>query len=1118
MKIRLHTVTTIFMSTIGILTACEDGWVEFRECCYFYSGFNSDPKKNEENNQPDTSIKASSDTHSSYGHPAVMSYTEAQAECARKGSQLPSLSTTEETEFIDSLIADPNSIVWIGNTFEALNGRGEDSQERHSKKLQLSSAMDKTAASSPETSCAFMNSTRKRITFTNICEKQHFYICMKPKQRGRENKSRQKRYYPYPLFGYEQRIRFAPHSDGHGFQHPFFRRPPLFQSRFSSPFARHPIEEEESPNIFQQRVTTKPPLILPLLQNVQHRLGLLRPGKGNPLALEEPARTLGFNPLLSDEPRPSSKEKDSVLINPSATLLARPQPQGLGSESEHTTNTSTSTHTAQTPSSPTEAKATLTFKKQSQITTSKGSTCREDEVFYSTSCYAMPDPMHKFDFESAFLSCQENNGKLIIINNDAEEAFLAKLTKNTSMSFWVGLRNNSDIRAARLQWIDGTPVISPEKYTANGESEGQCMSVANTGNESLTWTLKDCAENLTYVCEREERPVVRLAEGCLEGWEDARSRCYKVFSKPASWTESERHCTTFGAHLASAGSVEEEDILRRLSQSTFVSDFFSSVWIGLEISSESNYSWTDNTPRGYLNWAEGQPDFHQAKEHCGSATRASFTIHDSPCSAFLPFICEATPGSMVVTKQLPQKKPNSTCEDDPSWLLFNKHCYKIIPSDDNAGDTWFESRRLCREIGGELASIHTVEENYWLQSQVHSVRDNVLWIGGLAYWGSGYEWADGTAFDYSNWAKGEPNNYYDQEDCIALYTRDFGYWNDQNCGHKQGRICKRALWTMHGPQVTTPVPEGNCPEGWIHTGIKCLKFFKAMVTFDIARKACKKLSGRAELASISSVKEQAYVTAALGELKMNMWLGLRYEQGFHWLDQSALTYTNWAQGEPNSKRENLNQGWLNEDRNENCVNTHISNLAGQWNDINCEALNGYICQITPDSSQPSSNPFQTCSPPFDNYIRYNNKCYRVEATVKTWKEAEMTCRNEGGHLASAANKAESSWLWVLAQQYSLENPWTGCNNLADPKVFQWSDAWPTLYTQWGKGEPNISSANHSCSTLNSETGLWFLENCDEERNFICKYTPETPLHPTHPLEEPVLLTVGWTLVGAPVIT
>ncbi|XP_068210370.1 macrophage mannose receptor 1-like isoform X2 [Palaemon carinicauda] len=931
------------------------------------------------------------------------------------------------------------------------------------------------------------------IIFTNICQKQRFYLCVKSNEQGRGKlcekcKSRQKRYYLNPqknLLTHESWMKYGP---------PFFGIP--FQSRFSRPFEGHEIRKEQPPDILQTKPRPIPPFFQPWLQNVQHRLGSQRPLKEYLLSPKGSAQTLGHNPLLSDEPILALKEKYSELLNPPVatigselpTPLDSARPQGMNLQD---TNASIST-------SAFTANVTLPIEKPPSIIAMKGTKCHENEIYYSGSCYTKPEVNETLDFGDALLQCQEYNSKLIIINNDEEESFIAKLTQSTNMSVWIGLRNTTRIPVPQFQWVDGTIATFPDKNITNGNSEGHCMSVASSGNESLIWRLKDCSENLTYICERDERPILHLKDGCLEGWEHAGNRCYKVFSKPASWIDSERHCTTFGAHLASAGSVDEEDILRRLSQSTFVSDFFSSVWIGLEITSESNFSWTDNTPKGYLNWAEGQPDFHQAKEHCGSATRASFRIHDSPCNAFLPFICEAAQGSMVITKNLPQRKPNRTCEDDPSWLLYNNHCYKIFPSDDDSGQTWYESRRLCREIGGELASIHNVEENYWLQSQVHSVKDNVLWIGGFAYFRSGYEWADETPFDYSNWAKGEPNNHYDQEDCIAFYTRSFGYWNDQNCGHKQGRICKRAFGTMHSPHVTTPVPEGNCPEGWIHTGIKCLKFFKAMATFDNARSACKNMTNRGELASISSLKEQAYVTAALGELKINMWLGLRYAQGFHWLDQSALTFTNWAQGEPNSRGESLTQSWLNEDRNENCVNTHISNLAGQWNDINCELLNGYICQTSPDSSRPSSNPFPKCSPPFESYVKYDNKCYWAETGVKTWKEAELSCINEGGHLASAANKAESSWLWVLAQQYNLENPWIGCNNLEDAKVFRWSDTWPMLYTEWGKGEPVIGSTNHSCATLNSENGLWFLENCEVERNFICKYnsesspTPDTP--------------------------
>ena len=51
-----------------------------------------------------------------------------------------------------------------------------------------------------------------------------------------------------------------------------------------------------------------------------------------------------------------------------------------------------------------------------------------------------------------------------------------------------------------------------------------------------------------------------------------------------------------------------------------------------------------------------------------------------------------------------------------------------------------------------------------------------------------------------------------------MYTNNQGYWNDQNCGHTAGRICKRQEGVTLPPPKTTKVPDGHCTEGWLHTG------------------------------------------------------------------------------------------------------------------------------------------------------------------------------------------------------------------------------------------------------------------------------------------------------------
>ena len=52
----------------------------------------------------------------------------------------------------------------------------------------------------------------------------------------------------------------------------------------------------------------------------------------------------------------------------------------------------------------------------------------------------------------------------------------------------------------------------------------------------------------------------------------------------------------------------------------------------------------------------------------------------------------------------------------------------------------------------------------------------------------------------------------------------------------------------------------------------------------------------------------AYLTAAMVTLNQNMWIGMRYESGFMWVDQTRVSYTNWGPYEPNGGLGVVRQG------------------------------------------------------------------------------------------------------------------------------------------------------------------------------------------------------------------
>jgi hypothetical protein len=102
---------------------------------------------------------------------------------------------------------------------------------------------------------------------------------------------------------------------------------------------------------------------------------------------------------------------------------------------------------------------------------------------------------------------------------------------------------------------------------------------------------------------------------------------------------------------------------------------------------------------------------------------------------------------------------------------------------------WVAHRAACQALGGDLASIHSAAENAAVLAVIP--QSAAPWIGATDAVSEGtWRWSDGTPWDYSNWAPGEPNDEGGNEDCALLYAS--GAWNDGQCPvSDRGAVCRR---------------------------------------------------------------------------------------------------------------------------------------------------------------------------------------------------------------------------------------------------------------------------------------------------------------------------------------
>ncbi|XP_054466395.1 type-2 ice-structuring protein-like [Anoplopoma fimbria] len=125
-----------------------------------------------------------------------------------------------------------------------------------------------------------------------------------------------------------------------------------------------------------------------------------------------------------------------------------------------------------------------------------------------------------------------------------------------------------------------------------------------------------------------------------------------------------------------------------------------------------------------------------------------------------------------------------SCPD--GWNENNGRCFKFEPR----LLTWAEAEKNCQSMKGNLASVHSMEEDQFLQAMIRSQTSNNPdnWIGGsdcqqVNIW----LWSDGSVFSFSFWCLGEPQG--DIQGCIPMNHGAGTCWDDQQCSSYNPSVC-----------------------------------------------------------------------------------------------------------------------------------------------------------------------------------------------------------------------------------------------------------------------------------------------------------------------------------------
>ncbi|CAJ0935187.1 unnamed protein product, partial [Mesorhabditis belari] len=267
--------------------------------------------------------------------------------------------------------------------------------------------------------------------------------------------------------------------------------------------------------------------------------------------------------------------------------------------------------------------------------------------------------------------------------------------------------------------------------------------------------------------------------------------------------------------------------------------------------------------------------------------------------------------SQLVAISVTKCPPRPLCPSGWSYSAEVNSCFKIVSKD--GGIDSDSATALCKEAGGQLASIHSAEENNVIIDLANTGRNVTTGyhtlVGGVRKAGASlkeFTWTDGSPYDFQFWhSPQQPDNRAGIQNCLQIYTSNqaaypsaFTRWDDAECNAKFiNAVCKISLG------------QAPCPVGWTYQQAfkSCYKSIDS-VTFVEANAQCKGMGS--QLASVHSNEENAFIIEFtklgrnISDYEAQPLLGgMRTGTGakdWTWTDGTPFDYLNWVDGEPNN--------------------------------------------------------------------------------------------------------------------------------------------------------------------------------------------------------------------------
>ena len=382
--------------------------------------------------------------------------------------------------------------------------------------------------------------------------------------------------------------------------------------------------------------------------------------------------------------------------------------------------------------------------------------------------------------------------------------------------------------------------------------------------------------------------------------------------------------------------------------------------------------------------------------------------------------------------------------------------------------SWREAQARAQELGGNLATINSREENDLLESYFHyytpldNIRDDFSvtnpsetwaghWIGFTDTEQEGsWEWISGEDVSFTNWGSIQPDNNYSssggQDFAILMHQDQVGKWDDLTNTDRAYAGIAEIPFLQYGESAYVVV---NGP------------------TWQEAEANAVALGGH--LVSINDQDENEWIYSQYytegedeyyteGEDALHIGLYEVSDGTYQWISGQSASYTNWSAHEPNGGTDGVATQF-----------GHIYTHSGQWNDHPDSPLKG-LAEIPLASLYKPAQPDSTKAPVRVEQLVLEHSLYRI-VDGPSWDVSEYNATMLGGHLVSIESDREQEWLYrnFLAENklspfipISSSEPdwrewpsfWIGLTDKEVEGQWQWSSGVNLGYEAWAEGEPD----------------------------------------------------------------